>query len=72
MAQNNKLNATAKVAQETLNTQNNIQSELYRQRGVIEGNIDRVKFKLFRPKISKLRFTKHQRQQMRCEHAIFV
>lgn len=26
MAQNNKLNATAKVAEETLNTQNNVQS----------------------------------------------
>lgn len=42
MAQNNKLGATAKVAEESLNTQNNIQNELLRQRGVIEGNIDKV------------------------------
>lgn len=42
MAQNNQLTSTARVAQEALGTQNNIQNELYRQRGVIEGNIDKV------------------------------
>lgn len=35
MAQNNTLQSTARVAQETIATQNNIQNELYRQRGVI-------------------------------------
>lgn len=35
LSQNQQLQTTTKVAQETLNTQNNIQGELYRQRGVI-------------------------------------
>jgi hypothetical protein len=35
MAQNNQLNATARVANEAIQTQTNIQGELYRQRGVI-------------------------------------
>jgi hypothetical protein len=42
LAQNQQLAGTARVAQEALGTQNNIQGELYRQRGVIENNIDRV------------------------------
>ena len=55
MAQNNTLLNTARVAQETLGTQNNIQGELYRQRGVIEGNIDKVTEFVCRPRISRLR-----------------
>lgn len=43
LAQNQQLAGTQRVAQEALGTQNNIQNELYRQRGVIENNIDRVK-----------------------------
>lgn len=50
LSQNQQLQTTTKVAQETLNTQNNIQGELYRQRGVIENNIDRVPMHLCRTK----------------------
>jgi hypothetical protein len=42
MAQNNTLSDTTRIAEQALNTQNNTQGELYRQRGVIEGNIDKV------------------------------
>lgn len=42
LAQNEQLKGTARVAQETIAVQNNVQGELYRQRGVIENNIDKV------------------------------
>jgi hypothetical protein len=42
LAQNNTLTNTARVAEQTLNTQGHIQGELYRQRGVLEDNIDKV------------------------------
>ena len=42
LAQNKQLDATERIAQETLKTQNNVQSDLYRQRGVLEANIDKV------------------------------
>lgn len=37
-----RLKGMAKVAENTMNTQNNIGDELVRQRGVIENNIDKV------------------------------
>ncbi len=48
MAQNNKLDATARVAEEANSTTRNIQGELYRQRGVIEDNIEKVQLVLLR------------------------
>ena len=43
---NERLKGMAKVAEDTLNTQNNIGDELGRQRGVIENNIDKVAIRL--------------------------
>ena len=47
---NDKLDNTARVAEEALGTQNHVQGELYRQRGVIEGNIDKVALYLMQTK----------------------
>jgi hypothetical protein len=42
MKQNEQLKMTARVAQDTVQVTNNVQGELYRQREVIEKNIDKV------------------------------
>lgn len=65
MAQNNQLNNAGRVAQETLGTQNNIQGELHRQRGVIEGNIDKVNPIIFRIAISNRKSTRPVKKQMK-------
>jgi hypothetical protein len=43
MAQNDQIKNISKTAQQTLATTNNIQGELYRQRGVIQENINKVR-----------------------------
>jgi hypothetical protein len=53
MAQNNTLTNAAKVAEESLNTTNAVKGELYRQRGVIEGNIEKVARGLVRTRKSR-------------------
>jgi hypothetical protein len=58
LAQNEQLKGTARVAQETIAVQNNVQGELYRQRGVIENNIDKVAPSQDRPKTSRPRSAK--------------
>jgi hypothetical protein len=48
LAENETIKRMAQVAEDSLNTQNNMQGELYRQRGIIEKNIEKVQFSLWR------------------------
>jgi hypothetical protein len=72
LSQNQQLAGTMRVAQEALGTQGNIQNELYRQRGVIEDNIDKVLFLPLRTRTSRRSWRRPTRRPMRCEDATFA
>lgn len=72
LAQNEQLTGAARIAQEAMQTQNGIQGELFRQRGVIAGNIDKVSLPLYRPNRLNPKWPKQTKRLMRCEGEIFV